>query len=52
MIGRAWLYGLACDGEDGVARSLEILRNEVDLCMALLGRTTIPELDRSILVEP
>ena len=52
MIGRAWLYGLACDGEDGVARSLEILRNEVDVCMALLGRTTIPELDRSILVEP
>ncbi len=52
MIGRAWLYGLACDGEDGVARSLEILRNEVDLCMALLGRTTIPELDRSILVDP
>jgi isopentenyl diphosphate isomerase/L-lactate dehydrogenase-like FMN-dependent dehydrogenase len=52
MIGRAWLYGLACDGEDGVARSLEILRNEIDLCMALLGRTTIPELDRSILVEP
>ncbi len=52
MIGRAWLYGLACDGEDGVARSLEILRNEADLCMALLGRTTIPEIDRSILVEP
>jgi L-lactate dehydrogenase (cytochrome) len=52
MIGRPWLYGLASDGEPGVVRALEILRNEIDLCMALLGRTTIPELDRGILAEP
>lgn len=51
MIGRAWLYGLAADGEDGVAHALRLLRDEVDLCMTLLGRTTIAELDRSILVE-
>lgn len=52
MTGRSWLYGLAADGEAGVARAIEILRNEMDLCMALLGRTTIPELTRDILVDP
>lgn len=52
MTGRSWLYGLAADGEAGVDRALAILREEVDLCMALLGRTTIPELTRDILVEP
>lgn len=51
MIGRAWLYGLAADGEDGVTHALRLLRDEIDLCMTLLGRTTIAELDRSILVE-
>jgi L-lactate dehydrogenase (cytochrome) len=50
MIGRAWLYGLAADGESGVARSLEILRDEIDLALALLGRANVAELDRGALV--
>lgn len=50
MIGRAWLYGLAADGEAGVARSLEILRDEIDLALALLGRANVAELDRGVLV--
>lgn len=49
MIGRAWLYGLAAGGEPGVARSLEILRHEFDLAVALLGRTGVDQLDRSCL---
>ena len=49
MIGRAWLYGLAAGGEAGVARSLEILMKEIDITMALLGRTTVAQLDRSAL---
>ena len=49
MIGRAWLYGLAAGGEAGVARSLEILMKEIDVTMALLGRTSIAQLDRSAL---
>ena len=50
MIGRAWLYGLAAGGEAGVARSLDILIKEIDLAMALLGRTSLSELNRDILV--
>ena len=44
MIGRAWLYGLAAGGEAGVARSLAILRNEIDTAMTLLGRASLAEL--------
>ena len=50
MIGRAWLYGLAANGETGVARALEILRDEIDLALALLGRQNVAELDSSVLV--
>ena len=51
MIGRAWLYGLASGGESGVARSLEILKNEIDVAMALLGRSRLDELTSDILIR-
>jgi len=47
MIGRAFLYGLAAMGEAGVARSIEILKSEMDTSLALLGRRSIAELDRN-----
>jgi L-lactate dehydrogenase (cytochrome) len=50
MIGRAFLYGLGAYGEAGVARCLEIIRNELDLTMAFCGRTKIRDVDRSILL--
>ncbi|WP_372696357.1 alpha-hydroxy-acid oxidizing protein, partial [Immundisolibacter sp.] len=37
MIGKAALYGLAAGGEAGVARVLAILRQELDVAMALTG---------------
>jgi len=37
LIGRAYLWGLAADGEPGVARVLEMLRAELELTMALAG---------------
>ena len=49
MIGRAWLYGLASAGEAGVAHSLDILKNEIDLALALLGRSNLGELNSDIL---
>ncbi len=51
MIGRAWLYGLACEGQGGVERALEILRDEIDITLTLLGCPTLAAIDRSILVE-
>lgn len=50
MIGRAWLYGLASAGEAGVERALTILRDEIDLALALLGRPTLKDLNRDALV--
>lgn len=37
LIGRAVLWGLVVDGEDGVRRVLELLREEVALALTLLG---------------
>jgi L-lactate dehydrogenase (cytochrome) len=50
FIGRAFLYGLGAMGEAGVTRCLEIIRNELDLSMALCGRSRIQDVDRTILL--
>ncbi len=49
MAGRAPLYGLAAGGEEGVARSLEILRAETARTMAMLGARSIAEIDAELL---
>jgi 4-hydroxymandelate oxidase len=49
LIARPYLYGLALAGDEGVRRVVEILRNELEMAMGLLGRPTIPSIDRSVL---
>ena len=49
MIGRAYLYGLAANGPEGVSRVLEILQTELEMAMVLTGRPTIASIDRSVL---
>lgn len=49
LIGRPYLHGLAAAGADGVARVIEILRQEFKSAMAQTGRTTIAEIDGSAL---
>lgn len=44
FIGRPVLWGLACGGESGVEKVLEILRDEFILTMKLLGLTSVREL--------
>ena len=46
LVGRAPLYGLAAFGEAGVARALELLRQETMRTMAMLGARDIAELKR------
>jgi len=41
LIGRAYLWGLAADGEAGVSRVLEMLEHEFKLAMALAGCPSI-----------
>jgi isopentenyl diphosphate isomerase/L-lactate dehydrogenase-like FMN-dependent dehydrogenase len=48
-IGRIACMGLAAAGDAGLVRVLELLEEEVRLCLALLGVTRIGELDSSYL---
>ncbi len=50
MIGRAYQFGLGAMGEAGVTRSLEIIRNELDLTLAFCGLKQIDDVDRRILI--
>jgi len=43
-IGRPYLYGLAAGGEQGVARALDLLKEELKRAMQLLGVTSLAEL--------
>ncbi len=49
LIGRAHLYGLAAGGEAGVAKALDIIRNELDVSVALTGLTDVRDASRAIL---
>ncbi len=49
MIGRPYMYGLAARGRPGVTQALELLRNEIDLALALTGCGSRSELNRSSL---
>ena len=45
-IGKAYLYGLAAGGQKGVELALQILKDELDRDMALMGCRKINELTR------
>jgi 4-hydroxymandelate oxidase len=49
LIGRPYLFGLGAQGADGVARVVQILRREFEMAMALTGRRSLKEIDRSVL---
>ena len=48
-IGRMQCIGLAAGGQDGLTRLLEILEQEIRICLGLLGVNTWKDLDRSYL---
>ncbi len=45
LIGRAYLYGLMAGGRQGVDRTIAILRSEIERTMALLGVSSLDELE-------
>jgi len=49
-IGRPYIYGLGAMGEAGVSKSLEIIQREMDITMALCGKTRIENVDKGILL--
>jgi L-lactate dehydrogenase (cytochrome) len=51
MSGRAYIYGLGAAGQAGVARAIEIMRNELDITMALIGAERIADINRGAIVD-
>jgi L-lactate dehydrogenase (cytochrome) len=51
MIGRAYLYGLGAGAQAGVTRAIEILRNELDVTMALTGTHSIKDIGPHVLSQ-
>ncbi|WP_448664056.1 FMN-dependent L-lactate dehydrogenase LldD [Sphingomonas sp. CJ20] len=49
LLGRAWVYALAAQGEAGVARLLDLIAKEMTVAMTLTGVNRIDAIDRSIL---
>ncbi len=49
MLGRAWAYGLAARGEEGVAKVLEVLQQELKVTLTLLGLERASDLGREAL---
>ncbi|CAN5281883.1 mycofactocin biosynthesis FMN-dependent deaminase MftD [soil metagenome] len=52
MIGRAYLWGLAANGQAGVENVLDILRSGLDSGLLGIGRSSVRELTRDDLLVP
>lgn len=48
LLGRAWAYALAARGEAGVSQMLTILKEELEVAMALTGQSDVRALDRDL----
>lgn len=51
MIGRAYLYGLGAYGEAGVTKTLELIRDQLDVAMALSGVTSADAVPRDVVQD-
>jgi 4-hydroxymandelate oxidase len=49
LVGKPICFGLASGGAEGVTKTLEILRAELEMAMALTGRATIASIDQSLI---
>jgi isopentenyl diphosphate isomerase/L-lactate dehydrogenase-like FMN-dependent dehydrogenase len=52
FVGRPVLWGLAVAGEAGARHVLELLRDELELDMALAGRPTLASIDATLIRRP
>ena len=52
MIGRAYLWGLAANGQAGVENVLDILHNGIDSALLALGRSSVSELRPADVLVP
>ena len=52
MIGRAYAWGLGAGGKAGVAKTIEVLKKELDITMALTGVSRTTDIGPQVLVNP
>jgi L-lactate dehydrogenase (cytochrome) len=52
LVGRAYAYGLGAAGQPGVSRAIDILKNDVERTLRLLGCNSVSSLDRSYVDVP
>jgi L-lactate dehydrogenase (cytochrome) len=50
MIGKAYLYGLAANGQSGVESALALIRKELEISMALCGVSSVRQVGKGVLV--
>jgi L-lactate dehydrogenase (cytochrome) len=50
LIGRAYIYGLGAGGKAGVAKAIDVLKNELSVAMALTGTNRVTDVDRRVIV--
>ena len=48
LLGRAWAWALAAQGEAGVSSLLAIVREELEVAMALTGQSDVRALDSDL----
>ena len=51
MIGRAYIYGLGAAGQAGVTKAIDVIRQELDVSMALTGTRRVADIDRHVLLD-
>lgn len=51
FIGRPVIYGLTCEGQEGVENILKILKNELDITMCNTGVKNLKEITRNMVVH-
>jgi L-lactate dehydrogenase (cytochrome) len=52
LIGRSYVWGLGAFGEAGVAKTVDIIKKELDVSMALTGVSSIAQIGPNVLVDP
>jgi isopentenyl diphosphate isomerase/L-lactate dehydrogenase-like FMN-dependent dehydrogenase len=52
LIGRAYLWGLAANGQAGVENVLDVMRSGIDSALLALGRSSVHELSAADLLIP
>jgi isopentenyl diphosphate isomerase/L-lactate dehydrogenase-like FMN-dependent dehydrogenase len=51
LVGRAYVWGLAANGALGVAHVIRLLRDELEMVMALTGCARLDEVSRECLAD-